>query len=79
MPSTNIRDRFDTWLADPTTSPTPTLRDAFYEGFIQAFEFVSGQTREVHCPDHPQVKMRRNLNNILVCAVPECEYGPQRQ
>lgn len=44
--NTNVVDRFNAWIADPETPPEPTLEDAFREGFVQSFEFVSGQLRQ---------------------------------
>jgi len=40
MPTTNLPDRYRTWLADPSLSCEPTLWDAFAEGFAQAMEFI---------------------------------------
>lgn len=45
MESTNIRDRFIAWAVKSKKDQSQELFDAFQEGFAQAMEWISGQTR----------------------------------
>lgn len=42
---TSVIDRFNAWISDPDKPANPTLQDAFFEGFAQAMEWISGQPR----------------------------------
>lgn len=42
---TNLIPRYNSWIASSGMVPTMELFEAFREGFAQALEFVSGETR----------------------------------
>ncbi len=44
--NTSVIDRFNTWINDPDTPANPTVQDAFFEGFAQCMEWLSGQPRQ---------------------------------